>query len=76
MSESDQRVDAGLGLDDDASTITAIASAGTASRDVLLATKRHATVTTSTSDDFDFDAVDKHVERLRFAQGYWCESLG
>jgi hypothetical protein len=60
MGERDQGVDAGLGLDDHTSAIATIATTRAASRNVFLTSEGHAAVAASTSDDLDFDTVDKH----------------
>jgi triacylglycerol esterase/lipase EstA (alpha/beta hydrolase family) len=58
--KSHQGVDTRLGLYHDTTAITAVTTAWTAARNVLLATKRHTAVTATTGDDFYFDPVDKH----------------
>jgi hypothetical protein len=47
-------------VNDDTAAIAAVTAARATARYVLLATKRHATVTAATGDDFYFDPVDKH----------------
>jgi hypothetical protein len=55
-----QRIHSIFSPHDDASTSSSVTSIGTSTRNVLLATKSHAAVASTTSDDFYFDTIDKH----------------
>jgi hypothetical protein len=53
-----------LSANNHASTSSTVTSVGTATRDVLFATKSHAAVTSTTRDDFDFDTINEHFGTL------------
>jgi hypothetical protein len=64
MSKFHKRIHTILSSNDDASTSSTVTSVWTAAWDVLFATKSHAAVASTTSDDFDFDTINKHFRTL------------
>jgi hypothetical protein len=60
MSKFYKRIHTILSSHNNASTSSAVTSVGTTTWDVLFATKSHAAVASTTSDDFDFDTINKH----------------
>ena len=60
VSKFHKRIYTILSSNDDAPASSAITSIGTTTRDVLFATKSHAAVASTTSDDFYFDTINEH----------------
>jgi hypothetical protein len=60
MGKLGQRVHAGLSSNDDIATMPSVATVGAPTRHVLFSAKRHTAVSTAASDDFNFNAIDKH----------------
>jgi len=59
----DQRVHTGLRTDNDAAPASTISTAWAATRNVLFATKSHATAATSARNGLYLNAVDEHDKR-------------
>ncbi len=57
-----QTIDAGLGAENHAAAVAAVAAIGSAERDVLFAAEADATVSAVAGIDLDFDAIDEHGE--------------
>jgi hypothetical protein len=64
VSKFHKRIYTILSSNDDAPASSAITSVGTTTRDVLFATKSHAAVASTTSDDFYFDTINEHFRTL------------
>jgi hypothetical protein len=64
VSKFHKRIYTILSSNDDAPASSAITSIGTTTRDVLFATKSHAAVASTTSDDFYFDTINEHFRTL------------
>ena len=64
VSKFHKRIHTILSSYDDAPASSAITSIGTTTRDVLFATKSHAAVASTTSDDFYFDTINEHFRTL------------
>jgi hypothetical protein len=60
MGKRDQRINTRLGFDNHTPTVTSIAATWATARYVLLASKRHAAIPTSTRDHFNFHTINKH----------------
>ncbi len=60
MGEGGEAVDAGLGHQDDAAAVAAVAAVGPAAGDVLLAAEAHAAVAATAGFDIDCHAIDEH----------------